>query len=285
VTGDRVPFWKMSGAGNDFVLLDGIGGAVARLDGAWIAAVCTRGTGIGADGLIVLEPGDRAPIRMRHWNADGLENPFCGNGTRCAARLAFLRGYAGREFTLETGAGTLEARVLAGERVSIEAPRVPAEIRPMRITLDGGGAPREIAGAFVETGVPHFVLEVPDVSEVDPLTAAPPIRRHPAFGAPGTNVDFVRRRAPDRLDIRTFERGVEGETLSCGSGAIAAALWAWSQGAAGDTVTLMTRSGAPLTVRREAGAQGGRLRLEGDARMLCRGEIFPGEFAPPAGAQ
>jgi diaminopimelate epimerase len=234
-----------------------------------VSALCRRGTGIGADGLILLERSAQG-IKMTHWNSDGLRNDYCGNGTRCAARLAFERGLTGRSFVLETDAGRLAAEVLPDGSVRTEAPAFSGDPVPVDVPLPAEPrAPR--AGHLVTCGVPHLVVEVDDPAAVDVEMLGAKLRRHPALGPSGANVDFVREGKDGTLDIRTFERGIEGETLACGSGALAAAAWAWGRRGGRKPVLLRTRSGATLRVSADNGPAGPRVWLEGEARIVFRG--------------
>ncbi len=224
----KIRFDKMSGAGNDFVVLDGLprgrsGAALAR-------RLCDRRFGIGADGLLALSRrGGR--IRADYWNADG-SSAFCGNGSRCAALWAAARGWTkGRRFVLETSRGPLEARLTARGRAEIEMP-APKDFREaLRLTT----ANRAWPVYFVDTGVPHAVVFVPDVEKIDVKTLGRVLRFHKAFGRAGANVDFVSA-GPGGLSLRTYERGVEGETLACGTGVVAAAAAARALGRAGARV-------------------------------------------------
>lgn len=263
-----VPVVKMSGAGNDFIVLHGTD---ARRLGdrfvAWVRDVCRRGTSLGADGVVVIDTVSAHRIRAEYRNADG-SLAFCGNGTRCAARFAHHTGLTGPELVIETAAGDVVAEVFDhGVRISIPAPRDCGAH-----TVDVEGHP--VQGRRVLAGVPHFVVEVDNVQTAPLELWGPAIRRHPSFGEDGTNLDVVAFRGDAGvLDLRTWERGVEGETLACGSGAIAAALAARLRGHA-ETVVVVPRSGYALTV--SVPSDGEPAMLEGDARVVLRGEVLPG---------
>ena len=260
-------FWKMAGGGNDFIMLDGVSQNLPELEPERIRRLCSRGMSIGADGLIALVPSDRASVRMLHWNADGGANDFCGNGARCAARLAREAGLCDAALTLETGAGVLKAEVLerGTARVQMPAPRDLA--RGLRLPLPH----REVEADFVRIGVPHIVTEVVDLGSAGLLSEGAGLRRHPALGPEGANVNFVRRLADGTVEIRTYERGVEGETLSCGSGAAAAAFWLRLRTGGEEPVVLRTRSGIILTIRMRRGEFLEDFWLEGDARIIYKG--------------
>jgi diaminopimelate epimerase len=243
------------------------------------SAVCDRHYGLGADGLLAIEPSKAATARMRIFNADGSEPEMCGNGARCAAWFVAqrLRGRA-RTLTLATGAGVLEA-VVTGERVRIQLSD-PKDLRQrMDVPVDG----RSIRLGFVNTGVPHAVVPVPSLDGVDVDGLGRQLRFHKAFGPRGANVNFIQPQSPTRLRIRTYERGVEGETLACGTGVTAAAvIHALAQPArAGNghgarAVQVQARSGETLTVELTiAGSTDaprvGPVFLEGAVRWIGEG--------------
>jgi diaminopimelate epimerase len=262
-------FFKMSGGGNDFIVFDNRGGEIA-LGAGWVRAVCRRGLGVGADGVIALEKSPKAHFRMRYFNADGGEAAFCGNGIRCAARFAFMKVIAPRDMYIETGGGVRRAAV-DGTEVTVEMENPVLEKLHRRVKAEG----RVFEGHSVRAGVPHFIHFVEDLENfpVERLGAA--LRRHPDFGADGTNVSFVKSAGPGRLSLRTFERGVEGETLACGSGSACAAAAAVSLGMTGFPVECLTRGGAVLTISGEVGERGiTGLRLKGEARIVYVAELM-----------
>jgi len=257
-------FVKLSGGGNDFLALVEPASVPRREE---IAAWCSRGLSLGADGLFVLER-SAAGARMTYFNADGREAALCLNGTRCAARLAFAEGWAEREVTIETGAGRVAARLSAPTTVVLALP-APSSPAPAVAEVEGILHP----GWSVEVGVPHFVLIWParlDEAPVASLGRA--LRAHPTFAPRGTNVDFVGFADPGRLEIRTWERGVERETLACGTGALAAAATGLALGRSRLPVTVETRGGFLLEVGEGAP---GSWTLGGDARVVARGELLP----------
>jgi len=216
----ELDFWKMNGAGNDFVLLDNRQGLLV-LSGAQIARLCDRNRGVGADGVLLVEPAAAgADFRMRYYNADGGEAEMCGNGARCFARFSQrLLANERDAISFETPAGEIHAR-FEGENVCLQMSD-PHSWREPR-SLDLTGQIRQIH--FVNTGVPHAVVFVDDLHKVDVLTEGAAVRYHEAFAPKGTNANFVQVESPGHLAIRTYERGVEGETLACGTGVVAAAL-------------------------------------------------------------
>ncbi len=263
-------YYKLSGAGNDFLaLVEPAADPPAERIRAW----CRRGASLGADGLFVLRRTSRG-ARMDHFNADGKPAALCLNGTRCAARLAFELGWAADRLEVETGAGPLEARRVDDTRVAV---RLQAPGRPRARRLEVGG--EALAGWQLTVGVPHFVLSWPEPLEQAPVERlGPALRLHPDLGPAGANVDFVRFANRHDLEIRTWERGVEGETQACGTGVLAAAAVGLATGVSQLPVAALTRSGFLLEV---AAASPGAWTLTGDARLLAEGELRPAAEALP----
>ena len=253
---------KMSGAGNDFIVVgpehrDAVGADRRN----WIRLVCRRRVSIGADGVLFVRPTGRDRVEVIFHNPDGSE-AFCGNGSRCAARFAHAKGLAASPMILETAAGEVTAN-LEGESVRL---RLPAPVDLGTMPLDPGAD--SARGYFVRAGVPHFVILDASLGPEALSRWGPRIRRDPRFGPDGTNFDLVIRTGPDRLDLRTWERGVEGETLSCGSGAVAAAFAARLDGGPA-TLRVVPASGIPLTVDLPGPPQAPEAAvLTGDARFL-----------------
>jgi len=257
----KLRFWKMTGAGNDFVLL---GGLPRGRSGASLArALCDRGFGVGADGLLsVARRGAR--VRLQYWNADG-SAAFCGNGTRCGALWAAARGLvSGRRFALDTIRGPLQVRLTGRERAEVSMPAP----KGLRLGLRVKALGRVWTAHFVDTGTPHAVVFVPDAAAVDVRAAGRALRFHRAFGRAGANVDFAERRGR-ALVLRTYERGVEDETLACGTGIVAAAAAARALGQAGDRVKVRVRGGDTLRVSFD----GPSARLEGPGVVVFTGEV------------
>ena len=283
-----VRFWKMSGAGNDFIVLAGPPESVGAEPSAFVRRVCRRGVGVGADGVLFVTPapaerpvGAQPPTSrtagavLVHYNADGGRSDFCGNGSRCAARFAVLQGFTGWPVLLQTDCGVLQAEP-DGDRVRIEVPP-PTPTILKRLVLNGTA----YAGQFLTAGVPHFVLRVDDPAVVDVARLGAALRAHPDLGAAGANIDFVgpasRDGGPWRL--RTFERGVEAETLACGSGAIAVAAVLAREGV-GSPIILKPTSGIDLRVDFALGPDGpGAFHLTGEARVVYEGELAEGGAA------
>ena len=273
-------FYKLSGSGNDFVaLVESV--PEPDPDSEQIRAWCRRGVSLGADGLFALRRrGDG--VEMAYWNADGLPADLCLNGTRCAAQLAFHLGWATERVRIATAAESVEARRLDASRVALELPAPPA---PSARTVAAGGS---WSGWSVLVGVPHFVLAWPESLARAPVRElGRALRYAPDFAPAGTNVDFVRFPDPGTVEIRTYERGVEDETLSCGSGVLAAAAVGLALGrsrpAPGSPLLVRTQGGFTLEVgmgEPESGAPAPRWTLGGDARVVAEGELLPGAASP-----
>jgi diaminopimelate epimerase len=258
-------FVKMAGGGNDFLVFEADGRRLAEQDRERIAMLCRRGLSVGADGALFLSGGEDGRVRVDYFNADGGLAAFCANGTRCAARYAVTRRLvSGEHPVLETGWGPVTARV-DGETVTLWLQPLPAPGDP--ITVWGDGLPT--TGTPMHVGVPHLVIFVDgDLDAVPVERLAPPLRSHP--GMPdGANVNFVQVIGPDRIRVRTYERGVEGETLACGSGVVASAIVAAREGRVRPVVACGTRSGVDFSVTfREADGFIVDATLTGDAREI-----------------
>ncbi len=268
---DAVPFTKMSGAGNDFIVIDNRHEVVDGSDQpAFVAAVCRRRLSVGADGVILIERSPSADFRWRFYNADGSAADMCGNGARCAARFAVLHGICGPELRFETDAGLIEARV-DGRRVRVKMTD-PGEPRiGLRVELAGGA----LEVGWIDTGVPHAVVRVDDVAAVDVAALGRELRFHPRFAPAGTNADFISPE-PGGIAIRTYERGVEAETLACGTGSVAGALIGACTLGLRSPVRVRTAGGEVLTIGFER--EGNRFHTvyqEGEARVVYDGFIRP----------
>jgi diaminopimelate epimerase len=236
--------------------------------------ICTRALSVGADGLILIESSARATFRMRYWNSDGSLGEFCGNGTRCAARFAFLSVIAGRRMTVETDAGLVSAEIGEGGIVTITLP-APHSFRAKRPLVIGE---QTVHGASIRVGVPHYVVFLRDdlwSQNIVPLGRA--IRTHPDLVPDGgANVNFVTVRDRHAIEVRTYERGVENETLACGSGIVSSAVISAMFGKVQSPVSVLTRSGITLHVEfalRDGYAED--VKLRGDARLIYRATITP----------
>ena len=270
-----LPIYKMTGSGNDFVMVDGRVSAPEQWSTSDIRAACARGTGVGADGVVFLLPGS-APgsVRMIYFNSDGSRAAMCGNAALCSTRLAGRLGLAGTsDMRLETDAGTYDSRVApAPDQAELGLAPMAAPRAVEQILL--GAGERRLALGLV--GVPHLVLVVEDVDRIDIMGRGRELRTHPALGPEGANVNFLSP-AGDAggWRMRTYERGVEAETLACGTGSVAAAcaLDAWELSPL--PTVIHTRSGRRLEVRatRRPGGDYGDVWLIGEARLVFRGVL------------
>jgi diaminopimelate epimerase len=273
MTDKPLQFSKMAGGGNDFVVIDNRHGVV-RDAVALTKRICTAHISVGADGLILIEPSQRADFRMRYFNNDGSGGEFCANGTRCAARFAVINEIAPQKMTIDTDAGLVNAEVTAQGMVTLSLPapsRFRAE-RPLRVEGD------TIRGSSILMGVPHYVLYPPsDLWSLDIVRPGRAIRFHPDLSADGgANVNFVVVRDEHSIEVRTYERGVEAETLSCGSGVVASVAVSALFGKVASPVSVLTRSGIVLRV--EFAREGDSIRdvrLSGDARLIFVAGLTP----------
>lgn len=274
-----IPFTKMTGSGNDFIIIDNRDLKVAQEKGRELARLaCRRKLSAGADGLILIENDPETDFAWRFFNADGSEAEMCGNGARCAARFAILKGITAKErFSFRTLAGVVEARV-SGQSATVAMTRphglekdISIEVGGYRMSLD-----------FVNTGVPHavyFAGSPKELEEIDVCERGRAIRHHERFQPAGTNADFAFVSDPHHMQLRTYERGVEDETLACGTGCIAGALTAAARGLAESPVNVVTRSGETLTIHFEKVLEGSRTRfsavfLEGGAKVVYDAELW-----------
>lgn len=278
-----IPFMKLSGSGNDFILIDNRTRVVdPRRAGALAAKVCAHRLSVGGDGLILIERSRRADFRWRLFNADGSEAAFSGNGARCAARFAYVKRIAAKRMRFETPAGLIDAEMVAAspgrkpDGVKVRFPD-PTGLR-LHLRVPVKGIARE--AHFLDAGVPHCVYLVDDPDTVDVVGLGRPTRHHELFQPAGTNVNFIKVLDPHRIRIRTYERGVEDETLACGTGAIASALIASLVAKVESPVTVMPQSGLELTVHfAPRGESFTDVYLEGDARAAYEGRMLPDAWA------
>lgn len=266
-------FRKMSGSGNDFVMLDGRHSPVEAWPPERIRAVCDRRTGVGADGLVILTPAADGTLRLDYWNRDGSVGALCGNASLCATRLAVELGLApATGVKLATGAGPVEGRAIGGGHAA--EIRVPSFAVPSAVDLPL--EPGEVGMAFTVVGVPHLVVQVEDAAAVDVARRGAGLRAHPAFGAEGANVNFVSPPVAGGSAwlIRTFERGVEAETLACGTGTVASAFAVAAAGRAALPLEFTTQRGLRLGVSgRVAGGQAADVWLLGEGRLVFTGVL------------
>lgn len=269
------PFFKLSGAGNDFLALVEPSEVPTT---SQIQTWCRRRQSIGADGLFVLtrQPGG---VRMTHFNADGGRAGLCLNGSRCAVQLAVLLGWGADDgLKLWTDAGTLHGRRLDAHRAELSLPPLTQPPQVRALAVDN----RSYDGVFIDVGIPHWVMEWPGTLETVPIEElGPRLRSHPDHGTAGANINFIRRTSREDFEIRTFERGV-GETLACGTGVIASTASQVYEGHLDLPCRATTTGGFVLTVNGRL--DGDRLHdvtLAGDARLVARGELLPGALEAP----
>jgi len=240
---NELSFTKMEGTGNDFFLINNHRGGLKHDWQALARRYCHRRFGIGADGLIVLEPSQEADFTMRIFNADGSEAEMCGNGARCAAAFAVDQNIAAQEMRFSTLAGVIAAKV-GPENVAIRVTEPHGLKTGIAVEIDS----RPYRVGFVNTGVPHTILFVDAIDSVPVETLGRAIRRHAAFAPAGTNADFVQVMGEDRIKVRTYERGVEAETLACGTGATASAIISHASGRVRRSPVHVTMPGGELMI-------------------------------------
>ncbi len=264
------PFYKMSGSGNDFVFFDLRDGPPGDLSTPTaIQEICARGTGVGADGVVFFDRSDPQAPTIRYYNSDGSGGELCGNATLCTVRLAELLGAPCDDGVIvRTDAGDVAARLVDGlPEIDLEA---VTEVQPDLAAIEPTGSEQRLG--YTVVGVPHVVIEVPDVATVDVVGRGSRIRRDRSL-AMGANVNFVARASDGSWMIRTYERGVEGETLACGTGAAASAILLEAWGRAASPVRLVTRSARTLTVRLGREGDVWHPSLRGSAEL-----VFIGQF-------
>ena len=252
-----VRFTKMHGAGNDFILIDDRDGKLP-VDGRHVAAMGARRTGVGCEGVILVQKSEKADFRMRFFNPDGSEAELCGNGARCVAAFAKEIGAApGKVMCFETLAGLVDAEIVDESQVKVWMP-LPKDLRP----------------DFVNSGVPHKIVPVESLAKTDVEGEGRRIRLSEEFAPHGTNVDFVTYRPPHRVSIRTYERGVEAETGACGTGSVAAAVVGVAQHGLAFPVQVKTACGYELTVDGSFdGADFDSVTLTGPVKKVFEGSI------------
>jgi len=267
----RVEFAKYSGAGNDFILIDNRSGSFPTDDSDLIRDMCARRTSIGADGLILLENSDKADVKMRFFNSDGGEAEMCGNGARCLIAFARRKGLDSTVITLETMERVLTARV-DEEDISIEMGAVTETELNIDIEIEG----QTYRVHHTNTGVPHAVMFVDEVNEVDVVGLGRKVRFHERFQPKGANANFVQVTGENSISARIYERGVEDETLASGTGCAACAVIASLVKDLNPPIQVQTRSGASLTIsfKREC-EQVSHLTMSGPTRLVYEGVYFP----------
>ena len=274
---EKFKFYKYSGHGNDFIIIDNWNNIIPESDLAKITKlICRQKFGIGADGAVFIAPGpDEVDFAVRFFNSDGSEPDMCGNASRCSAHLAHHINIAPASMAIKTKAGILEASV-TDSAVSVLMPKIGKPEGAARVETDGCSQ----TYYRINTGVSHAVAFVEDLDEINAVKIGRAVRRHVSFQPDGTNVDFVKIISKDTISVRTYERGVEDETLACGTGVTASALLAASQKlVTASSITVKTKGGEDLTVRYEGPADDpAKVFLEGPVRFTFSGQVEPDLF-------
>lgn len=274
---EPIPFSKLSGSGNDFILIDNRDRLVDPDDCLdFVVGVCRRAISVGADGVILIQddPQGECDFTWRFFNADGSEAQMCGNGGRCAALFAHDRKLAGEKMSFRTLAGVIRAEITGPRTTKLQLTVPNGYIPKIKLDINDG-----IELAFIDTGVPHTIIEVRDAEAIDVQKQGSKIRYHDRFLPQGANANFVQVTGDDSLIIRTYERGCEGETLACGTGAVAAAITMALKGAVRPPVKLTTRSGEILTVHFESGSKPPKeVFFEGAIRWVYDGRLFADSY-------
>jgi diaminopimelate epimerase len=262
-------FTKMNGAGNDFVMIDNRDGTV-RLGPEQIEHICDRHRGVGADGILLLEKGSNgADFRMRYYNRDGGEAEMCGNGARCFARFASKIANAPAKISFQTPAGLIRGE-LHGELVTLQLSE-PKDLQ-LGIDLTANGTKEHVH--FINSGVPHVVVPVSKVEDVDVRKRGRALRCHEKFSPAGANVNFIQKAGPKKILVRTYERGVEDETLACGTGVVASALIFAASEKVDGPIGVTVRSGTELSVDfKRVGDKFTNVTLTGPAEFAFEGTI------------
>lgn len=255
----KFPFLKMTGSGNDFIIIDNRDSKIDDYNSDFIKRICHRQLSLGADGVIFIENSTKADFKWSFFNSDGSVAEMCGNGSRCAARFAYLNGIAPQKMKFETLAGIIEAEIKDEPNVKVQLTKPFGE--KLNFKLDNYNI------SFINTGVPHSVLKVEHLDEVDVAKTGSFLRYHNDFTPAGTNVDFYEIIDNSTVRMRTYERGVEGETLACGTGAAAVAYVAVKNERLISPIKIITSSGLILKIYLE----NEDIFLEGEARIICEG--------------
>lgn len=260
-------FYKLNASGNDFIIIDNRDGLINRLCKdipEFVSKVCRQHLSVGADGLILIENSDKADFKWRFYNSDGSEAEMCGNGGRCVARYAYIKGIAGSEMSFETLAGIIKAWVNSNKvKLQLTDPEELKLDYPLRFDET------EIFISSVNTGVPHAIVISDNIERIPVEEIGRKIRYHSVFGSQGSNVNFVEIIDQNNVKIRTYERGVEGETLACGTGAVAAGVILKEKGLVNSPVRIWTKGGEVINIYVED-----KVYLEGESRLVFKGELY-----------
>jgi len=268
-----IDFWKMSGTGNDFIVIDHRDGRIPLADQPELARrVCRRMFSVGADGLVLIEPPLDAghDFSWRFYNSDGSVAAMCGNACRCAARFARAHGIAGDSMRFATLAGIIQAEMVAETQVRVLLPAPPPWRSGVAVEVEG----RRLTGGLLTVGVPHLVLFLEE-NEIPVVRWGRVVRMSPQFQPDGVNVNFVRLAGGNRIYVRTYERGVENETMACGTGATASAIGAAIEYGLRPPITVVTSGGEELVINFTKDVDGAiaHVTFEGTARLIYRGSL------------
>jgi len=265
-------FTKMSGSGNDFIIVDNRESVVKNSEKRdFVSKVCIPKVSVGADGVIFIESSEKVNFKWDFYNADGSSAEMCGNGGRCVARYAYEKNIASEKMAFETTAGIIKAEV-KGNYVRIKLTN-PENFKK-NIDIDLNGKTYQVDS--LNTGVPHAIIYTSDIIDEDVLGIGKSVRSHAIFSPAGTNVDFVQKQGPNELRIRTYERGIEDETLACGTGVVASALLASRAGMIQPPVSVQTQGGEVLKVDFKVTSEGetfGDVFLEGSTKIVFEGTL------------
>jgi diaminopimelate epimerase len=266
----NIRFTKLNGSGNDFIFVDNMDRSLdADKMIGFVRSVCRRGLSVGADGVMFIEPSDRADFKWRFFNADGSEAEMCGNGGRCAVRFAKQYGIGSGDVSFETIAGIIDGSI-EGSVVKLRMTEAFDFSAGVEVDLKG----RRAVLDCLNTGVPHAVEFVEDAEAADIVGDGRQIRHHEAFAPAGVNANFCQVTGPNSLILRTYERGVEDETLACGTGAVATAILAATRGLVEPPVEVSVRSGEILTIFfNGSGANADNIYMQGETRLVYEGEM------------
>lgn len=272
----KIKFFKMNGAGNDFIVIDNRENVLANFDiNHFAQMVCRRGKSIGADGLMLIESSNIADFKMRYFNSDGSEGEMCGNGARCIAKFAHMIGVASERMKFETISGVHEATIL-GEGVRVMFPNLSLDSFKLFQKHDFGFGTVEYHFAIV--GVPHTVIFRKNIESLDQQTLLDlgrKVRYALDVFPKGTNVNFIKVVDGSSIAIRTYERGVENETLACGTGSVASSIVSFLLNLVEPPVRVNARGGELKVGFELRGDEFTNVYLQGDARIVAEGYILP----------
>lgn len=264
----RINFTKMVGTGNDFILIDTFKGKKINFTRSIRKKLCSRRTGIGANGILLLEKDKKYPFKMRYFNADGNEAEMCGNGARCIALYAFHTGLVSKSFSFASQSGVHLAKIHKGNYVTVNLPPF-LFIKTVHLPIKG----KKEKGYYCTVGVPHVVLFTKKVRILDVVLMGRKIRNNSLFKPRGTNVNFAEIEKKGNVFVRTYERGVEDETLSCGTGVAATAAVAVSNKLTFSPVKIRTVSDETLSVQLKKEKDNVIPYLRGKAEIVYSGFV------------